>query len=192
MLDFLKEYIKHPRTVGAVAPSGKGLSRKMMEPLDFEHAKVIVEYGPGTGSFTELLFMKKKPETRLILIEQNDTFFEQMRERFDGHAHTTVLHGSAEQADTLCAYLGIKSADYVVSGLPFTSLPADTSYRIFKATRHLIGRKGRFVTFQYSKVKKPFFERYFDFADILFELRNLPPAYVFVMKNRFKEKRENT
>ena len=65
---FLWEYIKHPLRVGAVAPSGRGLARKMMEPVDFKQASVIVEYGPGTGSFTREILSRKSSETKLILI----------------------------------------------------------------------------------------------------------------------------
>ncbi|MBR0163297.1 MAG: SAM-dependent methyltransferase [Lachnospiraceae bacterium] len=184
MSDFLKEYLRHPRTVGAVAPSGKGLAKKMTKPVDFARARVIVEYGPGTGAFTKRLFRLKKEETKLILIEQNDVFYEKMRSLCDGKKNTHVLHGSAEEADRLLAELGIAHADVVLSGLPFASLPEKTSIRIFQATKRLIGAEGIFVTFQYTMWKKRFFEKYFRIAKTLFEWRNLPPAFVLVMRTR--------
>ena len=60
MLNFLKEYIKHPRTVGAVAPSSRRLANGMMMPIDFENASCILEFGPGTGVFTEELIRRRK------------------------------------------------------------------------------------------------------------------------------------
>lgn len=42
---FLAEYIKHPRTIGAVTPSSKYLAQKMIENIDFEHCTAIAEYG---------------------------------------------------------------------------------------------------------------------------------------------------
>ena len=39
MFDFLKRYVKNPSKIGAIAPSGQGLTMKMMEPVDFENAK---------------------------------------------------------------------------------------------------------------------------------------------------------
>lgn len=45
-LNFLKEYIKSPRTIGAVAPSSENLAKKMIESINFESAECIVEYGP--------------------------------------------------------------------------------------------------------------------------------------------------
>ncbi|MGL5353252.1 MAG: SAM-dependent methyltransferase, partial [Clostridium sp.] len=70
-LNFLEEYIKSPRTIGAVAPSSERLAKKMIESINFESAECIVEYGPGTGVFTEKLVRNKKRSTILILIEYN-------------------------------------------------------------------------------------------------------------------------
>jgi phospholipid N-methyltransferase len=55
IFNFLSEYLKSPRTVGAVAPSSNKLAEKMVCDLDYENAKCIVEYGPGTGVFTDKL-----------------------------------------------------------------------------------------------------------------------------------------
>lgn len=41
-INFLTEYIKHPRKIGAVAPSGNNLARKMIKPINFKSAKIIV------------------------------------------------------------------------------------------------------------------------------------------------------
>lgn len=181
---FLLEYLKHPIKVGAVAPSGKALARKMMEPVDFAAAKVIVEYGPGTGSFTRELIARKRSDTKLILIEQNDVFFKEMYESFHGKDNIFVHHGSAEDADSLLNDLGIEGADFVVSGLPFASLPKEVSLRIFEATKKLIGRDGAFITFQYFRVNEGFFLEHFEISDRLRENLNLPPAYVYVLKNK--------
>ena len=52
---FLSQYITNPRSIGAVLPSSKFLADKMVESIDFKKAKYIVEYGPGTGVFTNKL-----------------------------------------------------------------------------------------------------------------------------------------
>lgn len=180
---FLWEYLKHPRAVGALAPSSRRLAETMMEPLDFRRAEVIVEYGPGTGAFTELLLARKRPETRLILIEQNPAFFRRLFSRYHGRENTTVQYGSAENAVRLLQECGVQKADAVVSGLPFTSLPQEVTLRVFAATKRLLGEEGIFVTFQYSRVKESLFSRYFSIQNVLQEKNNLPPAYVYVMKN---------
>ena len=181
------EFLKHPRRIGAIAPSGRHLSEKMMAPIGFNSAKVIVEYGPGTGSFTKELAARKKNDTALILIEQNETFCEQLRASFDSLPNLFIMHGSAMNVGQYLEACGCRSADYIVSGLPFTSLPAAVSDDILNATKLALGPEGHFITFQYSLVKKKFFEQYFQITDCRKVVKNLPPAYVLVMKNHDRE-----
>lgn len=184
MFQFFLEFLKSLRNIGAVAPSGAFLAKKMMKPIRFERAKCIVEYGPGTGIFTRELIRRKKKGAKLLLIEQNESFFRKLKERYEGHEGVLIVNGSAEYVKEYMEQYGMESVDYIVSGLPFTSLPVRTSEQILTATRKAIGAEGRFLTFQYSMAKKKFFQQYFHIADCLFELRNLPPAYVLVMRQK--------
>ncbi|ETP71999.1 phospholipid N-methyltransferase [Lachnospiraceae bacterium JC7] len=183
-MSFIFEYIKHPRSIGAVAPSGRKLSRKMVKPIDFDTAEVIVEYGPGTGSFTKELIDHRKPETVLFLIEQNEEFCRNLAHRFRGEKNIHLIHGNAEYVMEYLRAYGFDHADYIISGLPFTSLPGEISEKVLNATKTALGDSGEFITFQYSLVKRDFFERYLSINETLKEMWNLPPAYVFVMKNR--------
>ena len=45
LITFLHEFIKHPKHTGAVAPSSKILAKKMVDVIDFNKAKCIVELG---------------------------------------------------------------------------------------------------------------------------------------------------
>lgn len=183
-MSFLLEYLKHPRKVGAIAPSGKELAKTMMRPIDFETADVIVEYGPGTGAFTKMLCEKKKPETLLLLIEQNEHFYKRLVSMFKGEPNVRILNGDAKDVNRYLRQRGYAHADYIVSGLPFTSLPGVVSDGILKATKSALGAEGVFITFQYSLLKRRYFERFFGISDCLRQIKNLPPAYVFVMKNK--------
>lgn len=186
-MSFLIEYIKHPRRIGAIAPSGKCLSRKMMKPIDFSSSDVIVEYGPGTGSFTKELIAHRRAGTTLILIEQNKYFYKKLKDKFDGQPDLYIIYGNAENVNEYLKKYGFQSADYIVSGLPFTTLPEDISGSILTATNQALGKNGKFITFQYSLIKCSFFEQYFKITCYLREMKNLPPAYVLVMKNQCKE-----
>lgn len=183
-MNFLLEYLRHPRKIGAVAPSGNSLARKMMKPINFKSAKLIVEYGSGTGAFTRELIIRRKPETVLILIEQNERFCRELEKIFCNQPNLYILNGSAENVNFYLKKYNFKHADYIISGLPFTSLPADISGNIMEATKKAIGNNGKFIIFQYSLVKKKFFEKYFQITGCLKEIKNIPPAYVFIMCNR--------
>ncbi len=184
MFQFLIEFVKHPKAVGAIMPSGRALAEKMMEPIQFERARCIVEYGPGTGSFTRKLVKYKKEGTKLFLIENNPVFYKKLRKEFGMLKGVYIIHGSAENVNRYLLEYGVRGVDYIVSGLPFTSLPKDVSEKILLAAQSVIGANGKFITFQYSLVKRRFFEKYFTLAGCLLELKNLPPAYVLVMKQK--------
>ena len=54
--------------------------------------------------------------------------------------------------------------------------------RILSQTQKAIGMEGVFITFQYTLLRKTFLENYFNIQKIVRVWRNLPPAYVLLMK----------
>ncbi|WP_181217611.1 class I SAM-dependent methyltransferase [Bacillus subtilis] len=176
---FLFQYIGNPRTVGAILPSSRFLGDKMMEGIDFKKAKYIVEYGPGTGVFTKELLEKRNPETIILLVEQNKEFYSLLKEKFKDERNLFIVYGSAENIIEHLREYGIPYIDYVISGLPFASLPKGVSNKILLETSKILKKDGEFITFQYTLFKKTFFEQFFTKIDVKRELRNVPPAYVF-------------
>ena len=65
-ITFLSEFIKHPKNTGAIAPSSNILAKAMVDAIDFDVAKCIVELGPGTGSFTKEIMKRKRKEQHLF------------------------------------------------------------------------------------------------------------------------------
>lgn len=183
LIKFLVEYLKSPRTVGAVAPSSERLAVKMVSNLDFKNAKCIVEYGPGTGVFTDKLVERKKQDTLLILLEYNKEFCKQLEKRYNGNDNIIIINDSAENADIYLQKYNIKNVDYVVSGLPFASLPKSVSNKILKKTKNILKKDGLFVTFQYTLLKKEFIAGYFKEIELERVVLNVPPAYVLKCKN---------
>ena len=183
MLRFIRQYVKDPRSIGAIAPSSGRLVHAMMQPIDFETARCIMEFGPGTGVFTDAILRRRKNSTTLILIELNDEFFQLLKDKYADVPNLFIVHGSAELADSILKDHGFKETDYVVSSLPFTTLPKTVSLNVFRAVKNVLGENGKFITFQYTLLKQDFFAEFFRFADVLRVLVNLPPAYVFVLKN---------
>lgn len=182
MWQFLREYLSAPDTIGAIAPSSRHLAASMTSFIDFDQADCIVEYGAGTGVFTRVVAARKRPDTTYIVIEQNERFYEMLQKRFHGMPGVVLIHGDARN---VCGFLreqGFRHADYIISGLPFTSLPQQVSHRILLQTQKAIGTQGAFTTFQYTLLRKSFLENYFNMQQIVRVWRNLPPAYVLHMK----------
>ncbi len=182
MWQFLREYLSAPNTVGALAPSSRHLAASMTASIDFDKAHCIVEYGAGTGVFTREVATRKRRDTTYIVIEQNDRFYDILRKQFHGMPGVKLIHGDA---GTVCGFLreqGFRHADYIISGLPFTSLPRQVSHRILSQTQKAIGTEGVFTTFQYTLLRKTFLEHYFNIQRMVRVWQNLPPAYVLHMK----------
>ena len=72
---FLKQFLKEKKMVGSIRPSSRFLTEKMLENVDFNSAKVIVELGPGTGVFTKKIIEKMAEDAVLLVFELNDNFF---------------------------------------------------------------------------------------------------------------------
>ncbi|MBJ8204112.1 methyltransferase domain-containing protein [Bacillus cereus] len=186
LITFLHEFIKHPKHTGAIAPSSKKLAKKMVDVIDFNRAKCIVELGPGTGVFTKEIMKRKKKETIFLLIEINEVFCKKLKRKFKDEQNVIVVHGSAENIKKYMEEFNIKCIDYILSGLPFTSLPEEVSKRILNNAMEVIHENGEFITFQYSLVKKGFIEHFFPEITLEKVWLNFPPAYVFSCKKELR------
>lgn len=181
-LRFLIQYLRDIRGVGAVAPSSRFLARKMVASVDFERAKVIIEYGPGTGVFTAEIVKRMQPGTRLLAVETNPSFYKKLHAKYKDTPGIDIINASAEHVGKFHKERSLPAPDYVISGLPFAAFPADVSQAILEATAKLIGKRGEFITFQYTLLKKGLLERYFGDIHVSRELRNIPPAYILRCK----------
>ncbi|KAF5051978.1 class I SAM-dependent methyltransferase [Anaerotignum sp.] len=179
---FIKQYVKSPRMVGAIAPSSEKLAYKMVEDINFINASCIIEYGPGTGVFTEKLLNKKKDSTIFIAIEYNADFYKILKERFKHETNFILINDSAENLKKYLNKYNIEKVDYIVSGLPFASLPEAMSKKILFNTKDILKVNGEFITFQYSLFKMKLFRMYFNRIKKKKVLLNLPPAYVLKCK----------
>jgi len=183
VVKFLVEYIKSPRTIGAVVPSSDRLARKMVSSIEFDTAKCIVEYGPGTGVFTDKLVERKNEDTILVLIEYNKEFCKQLEEKYKEDDNIILINASAENIDKYLKEYNINKVDYIVSGLPFASLPQNVSNKILENTIKILEKDGMFITFQYTLLRKKFITKYFKKIDLEKVVCNVPPAYVLKCHN---------
>ncbi|WP_085829270.1 class I SAM-dependent methyltransferase [Clostridium massiliodielmoense] len=181
---FLLQYIVKPRTTGAIMPSSKYLAKKMINKINFNTAKYIVEYGPGTGVFTDEIIKHKNENTVILLIEYNTNFYNALREKYSDIENLYLINGSAENIDEYLKAFNIPYIDYVVSGLPFASLPKNISSTILRKTMCLLKKDGKFITFQYTLFMKNYINKYFSSININREYRNIPPAYVLNCSNK--------
>ena len=183
-MSFFSEFLKNPGLVGAVLPSSRWLSRRIVSQIDFDKCECIVEYGAGTGVFSQDLTAMKKSGTKLLLIEKHPDFYERLKERFGESENVFVINGGAEDIVAHLKQCGLEKTDYIVSGLPFTAFPEDLRLSIFSQTQKIMHEESKFILFQYSAFVKKQLSEYFSVTERLFVLPNFPPALIYICRNK--------
>jgi len=175
---FLKGFIKHPVMVGSVIPSSKAVIDKMLAPVDWATCKLFVEYGPGVGTFTEHVLRRMAPDARLIAIDTNDDFVRYLTAKFRDN-RLLAVNGSAADVRQIVADCGFEHADYILSGLPFSTLPPGVGPAIAEETYEALGPGGAFLVYQFKARVRDFMAPHFDRIDRGFEWVNIPPCHLF-------------
>jgi phospholipid N-methyltransferase len=175
---FFRGFLKHPGMVGSIIPSSRILIERMLKPVDWENTKLFVEYGPGVGTFTRPILEKMGEDSTLIAIDTNPDFIKFLRKSIDDPRFIAV-NGSATDVEAIVREHGFESADYVLSGLPFSTLPPGVGDDIAKATSRVLRPGGAFLVYQFSPKVLDFIKPHFDHIDRGFEWINVPPATLF-------------
>jgi phosphatidylethanolamine/phosphatidyl-N-methylethanolamine N-methyltransferase len=184
-LTLLRTFARQPTKVGAIAPSSRRLADMMVQGIDWHTAKAVIEYGPGTGVFTNRINQCLAPETKFFAIEQSAELAEKTRRRCPG---TTVYQDSVTNVVALCERSNLHQVDAILSGLPWAAFSFALQRECFDTMLRVLRPGGQFVTFAYWQgVATPAGKR---FQSLLRETfpevrrsptvwRNLPPAFVY-------------
>jgi len=175
---YLKTFIRD-KNVASITPTSSIGVRKVCSKIDFSNGNVIVEYGPGTGVFTNYILKNMSSNSRLILIERNKDFGSILRKTFHD-PRIKIINGSAENVLENCREC---QADYIVSGIPFFWLPIEMKNRILTNTYKALKEGGKFLVyqtcFQTNNHLKVHLEHYFRYVESRYEIRNIPPLRIY-------------
>lgn len=175
---FLRGFLKNPVMVGSIIPSSKTVIERMLAPVDWANTRLFVEYGPGVGTFTRPVLEKLGPDATLLAIDTNPEFTEFLTESLDDERLVAVT-GSAADIEEILAKRGFDHADYVLSGIPFSTLPPGVGDAIARATAKVICPGGAFLVYQFSPKVMEFIKPWFERIERGFEWMNVPPASLF-------------
>lgn len=184
-IEFFQSFIREPASVGALSPSSRFLAQAMIRGFALNSADAVVELGPGTGAFTSLIRERIGPRTTFIALELDPFHVRSLRRRFPD---LLVYHDSAEKITDYLALHGKSRANYIVSGLPWATLPAGLHERILDAVLTCLAPGGVFTTFAYvhsqvlprARQFRHSLELHFtrvDTSPVIWG--NLPPAFVY-------------
>ena len=175
---FLRGFLKNPVMVGSVIPSSRVLIEKMLRPVDWTNTRLFVEYGPGVGTFTHPILDLLADDATLLTIDTNPDFTKYLKESIEDPRLVAVT-GSAADVEKILADRGFDKADYVLSGLPFSTLPPGVGEAIAEATATVIRPGGAFLVYQFSPKVRDFIKPHFERIKRGFEWVNVPPATLF-------------
>jgi len=176
---FALNFFRHPFMLGSIWPSSRYLVDEVLRPVDWERAKVIVEYGPGVGTITTEILRRMRPDAHLVAIETNETFVKFLKSSFaDSRLH--LVNESAADVGSILERLNLPPAQYVVSGIPLGSMPEAIRTDIVAKTRAALAPGGQFLVYQFTSRVLPVLQRTFEEVSRSMEKRNIPPAHLFV------------
>ena len=190
---FLKESLKSIRSTASVVPSSRYLTAALCEHIDFHRARVIAEFGPGTGAVTNGILSRMRRDAVLYAIDMNPSFIDHLR-RSCRDSRLIAVHGSASDLGRIVNGAAHHGVDAVVSSLGLTSMPHKVRESIYDQVRESLRSGGVLTQYQYLTSKagckmsrsefdeKRFLEGYFDRVTTKWVFINFPPACVFTCR----------
>lgn len=175
---FIKGFIEHPVMVGSIIPSSRFTIAHMLRPVKWDECKVFVEYGPGIGTFCRPVLDRLRRDGQLIVIDTNPLYIDYLSKTITDSRFSAVL-GSAADVEEIVKAHGHDHADYVLSGLPFSTLPEGVGPEIAAATHRVLRPGGAFLVYQFSAKARDFMAKHFARIDQGFEFWNVLPCKLF-------------
>jgi phosphatidylethanolamine/phosphatidyl-N-methylethanolamine N-methyltransferase len=182
---FLREFVRDPVQLGAVAPSGADLARLMVEAAELRAGDVVVELGAGTGPMTAEI-LRVRPDGPFVALEPSPPLAEGLRVRFPG---ARIEQRYAQELRAILTEMGQDHADRVVSSLPWAIWSEELQAAVFSAILDVLTDEGRMVTFAYvhalmlpaaRRLRRALESRFHEVRTTRVAWLNVPPALVYV------------
>jgi phospholipid N-methyltransferase len=180
---FFRQWLRNPRAMAAFSPSGRQLTRMMIDQLPRD-ARRIIELGAGTGVFTRALLARGIAEKDLLVVELNEELHALLHRDFP---EARIVHGDARDLVEIAGRAGFAKhggADAAISGLGFLAMPREIQKGILEAIFAVLGPGRPLIQFTYGPASPVPGELV---RELGLSVRragiaplNLPPAFVFV------------
>ncbi|MBL0927624.1 MAG: methyltransferase domain-containing protein [Phycisphaerales bacterium] len=183
-LRFMREFIRHPRVLGAAFPTSRRMARAMVQDLDWSAIRSAAELGPGTGPITGAIVERLTPGTTFFAIERNHELARVFRERFP---RVKLYEDDAANIRAICRREGVEQLDAVVSAIPWLVIPETARLTIMRELVASLKPGGVLSQITYfidglpaTKKFRRLLEDHFASVSVTRRLwRNLPPGFVY-------------
>ena len=176
---FARNFLRYPKVLGSMIPSSRFLVDNLLQHVDWAAARLIVEYGPGVGTFTGEILRRMRPDAQLIAIELNDQFVEFLERELLRTRDCTSCAARRSRSTSFLRELEHADADAIVSGIPFSTISLELRGQILSKSYDALGPGGRFLAYQFSRAVVPHLRE--NFGDVAEEFVpfNILPARVY-------------
>ncbi len=181
----LKQFVRKPRTTGAVLPSSSLLCKAIVSEINIESASSVAELGPGTGVVTSCILERISSKTPFFAVELNPDMLTVFKEKYP---EVKVYNDSAANLPLFLKDQNLDSLDAIISGLPWASFPCKVQESILDAIIECLSPDGVFTTFAYlqgmllpagKKFKQRLIRHFSRVEKSQVIWRNIPPAFVY-------------
>jgi len=178
---FLKRFLSRPFQVASVVPSSSVIIKKVSDKMDFSEPRVIAEFGPGEGCHTREILKRLQPGSRLLLFELDPELAVHLKEQFQHDARVEVLNTDAGRLDEELKARGLNRCDYVVSGIPFSTMESGKKRRLLESIHQCLVPEphAAFIIYQVTNELKRH-AVVFPSSTTEYCLANIPPMFVTV------------
>ena len=167
--------------VASIIPSSKQVIRLVSSKFDFSEPRVIVEYGPGEGCHTREIVRQMHQGSTLLLFELDPELANHLRHQFRHDHRVHVINATANDISIELHKRGIEHCDYIVSGIPFSTMEIKTKRALLKQTFEALAPKptSAFIIYQITNELRQH-AREFPRVESEYCLQNIPPNFVTV------------
>lgn len=175
---FTRNFFKHPSMLGSVIPSSPFLVNDLLREVDWDRARVVVEFGPGVGTITREILKRMRSYSVLMAIELNDDFVEYLGSTIRD-PRLRIVHGSAADVRQILAEHNLAPADYIISSLPYSIMSESLRQEVVIESRRALNARGSLLVYQYTRAVLPYLKSSFSSVQQGFQLFNILPARIF-------------
>jgi phospholipid N-methyltransferase len=176
---FLKRFLQRPMQVASIIPSSRALIRRVAQKIDFDEPRIIAEFGPGEGCHTRELVRRMHPDSHLLLIELDGELARHLKRQFEDDKRVAVFHADAAELPQVLLGRGFKYCDYVISGIPFSILPAGKKRELLQSVYDCLTPAYHAALLIYQVTNELVGHcRHFPRIESEYCLQNIPPMFV--------------
>lgn len=182
---FITEFIKHPIQTGSVIPSSRFLAQEIIKSAKLNNKKVIVELGPGVGTYSKYILDSRNQSSTYFAIEINSKFYELIQKKYQD---IKIYNGDIYDIKKYLKKNNKISCDCIISGIPWTNFNTNVQQKLFTPVYESLDKNGVFLTFAY--IHSPYLKTGKEFKKLLNKKfkkveiskiiwKNFPPAIIY-------------